>query len=96
MKAMLEANEKNPLKRFINVTYDKSEEVYEIPNYCKNEFVCYDYPEMHCKNKLFPGHNLTYPLILEKSSKKKARTCLPNAVSLTRRFNGTLGSSNER
>ena len=68
MKAMLEANKKTPLKRFINVTYDKSEEVYEIPNYCKNELVCYDYPEMHCKNKL----------------------------SLTRRFNGTLGSSNER
>ena len=48
---MLEANEITPLKKCINITYDKSEEVYEIPNYCKNEPVCYDYPEMHCKNK---------------------------------------------
>ena len=53
MKAMLEANEKTPLKRFINVTYDKSEEVYEIPNYCKNEFVCYDYPDLRILPDLF-------------------------------------------
>ena len=49
MPAMLEANEITPLKKCINVTYDKSGEVYEIPNYCINDPVCYDYPEMHVK-----------------------------------------------
>ena len=49
MKAMLEANEITPLKQCINVTYDKSGEVYEIPNYCINEPVSFDLPEMHVK-----------------------------------------------
>ena len=47
MKAMLEANEITPLKKCINVTYDKSGEVYEIPNYCINDPVLYDLPENH-------------------------------------------------
>ena len=47
MKAMLEANEITPLKKCINVTYDKAGEVYEIPNYCINDPVSYDLPEMH-------------------------------------------------
>ena len=49
MKAMLEANEITPLKKCINVTYDKAGEVYEIPNYCINDPVSYDLPEMHMK-----------------------------------------------
>ena len=49
MKAMLEANEITPLKKCINVTYDKAGEVYEIPNYCINEPVKYDLPESHIK-----------------------------------------------
>ena len=49
---MLGANEITPLKKCINITYDKTEEVYEIPNYCKNEPVYYYYRGMHCKNKL--------------------------------------------
>ena len=49
MKAMLEANEITPLKKCINVTYDRSGEVYEIPNYCINEPVSFDLPEMHIK-----------------------------------------------
>ena len=49
MKAMLEANEMTPLKKCINVTYDKSGEVYEIPNYCINEPVKFDLPESHVK-----------------------------------------------
>ena len=49
IKAMLEANEITPLKKCINVTYDKSGEVYEIPNYCINDPVSYDLPEMHLK-----------------------------------------------
>ena len=47
MKAMLEANEITPLKQCINVTYDRNGEVYEIPNYCINEPVSFDLPEMH-------------------------------------------------
>ena len=49
MKAMLEANEITPLKKCINVTYDRAGEVYEIPNYCINEPVSFDLPEMHIK-----------------------------------------------
>jgi hypothetical protein len=49
IKAMLEANEIFPLKKCINVTYDKAGEVYEIPNYCINEPVSYDLPETHVK-----------------------------------------------
>ena len=49
MKAMLEANEIIPLKKCINVTYDKSGNVYEIPNYCINDPVSFDLPEMHVK-----------------------------------------------
>ena len=49
MKAMLEANEITPLKKCINVTYDKAGEVYEIPNYCINEPFSFDLPEMHIK-----------------------------------------------
>lgn len=49
LKAMLEANEIIPLKKCINVTYNKSGEIYEIPNYCINEPVSYDLPEMHMK-----------------------------------------------
>ena len=49
LKPMLEANEITPLKKCINVTYDKAGEVYEIPNYCINEPVSYDLPEMHIK-----------------------------------------------
>lgn len=49
MKAMLEANEITPFKKCINVTYDKSGEVYEIPNYCINEPVSFDLPESHIK-----------------------------------------------
>jgi hypothetical protein len=49
MKAMLEANEITPLQKCINVTYDKAGEDYEIPNYCINEPVSYDLPEMHVK-----------------------------------------------
>ena len=52
MKAMLEANEITPLKKCINVTYDKAGEVYEIPNYCINEPVSYDLPEMHIKKPM--------------------------------------------
>lgn len=49
IKAMLEANEIFPLKKCINVTYDKAGEVYEIPNYCINDPVSYDLPEAHVK-----------------------------------------------
>ena len=49
IKAMLEVNEITPLLKCINVTYDKSGEVYEIPNYCINDPVSYDLPEMHVK-----------------------------------------------
>ena len=49
IKPMLEANEITPLKKCINVTYDKAGEVYEIPNYCINEPVSFDFPEMHLK-----------------------------------------------
>ena len=49
MKAMLEANEITPLRKCINVTYDKEGEVYEIPNYCINEPISFDCPEMHLK-----------------------------------------------
>ena len=49
IKAMLEANEITPLKKCINVTYDKAGEVYEIPNYCINEPFSFDLPEMHVK-----------------------------------------------
>ena len=49
ISAMLEANEITPLKNCINVTYDKAGEVYEIPNYCINEPVSFDLPEMHMK-----------------------------------------------
>ena len=52
LKAMLEANEITPLKKCINVTYDKAGEVYEIPNYCINEPVSYDLPEMHIKKPM--------------------------------------------
>ena len=33
MKTMLEANKITPLKKCFNIIYDKSGEVYEIPNY---------------------------------------------------------------
>ena len=49
MTAMLEANEITPLLGCINVTYDKSGEIYEIPNYCINDPVLYDLPETHVK-----------------------------------------------
>ena len=49
IKAMLEANEIFPLKKCINVTYDKAGELYEIPNYCINEPVSFDLPEIHVK-----------------------------------------------
>ena len=49
INAMLEANEITPLKKCINVTYDKAGEVYEIPNYCINDPVSFDLPEMHIK-----------------------------------------------
>ena len=49
MIAKLEANEIAPLKKCINVTYDKSGEVYEIPKYCINDPVKYDLPESHFK-----------------------------------------------
>ena len=49
MKAMLEANEINPLLKCINITIDKNGAVYEIPNYCINEPVSYDLPESHVK-----------------------------------------------
>ena len=52
LKAMLEANEITPLKKCINVTYDKAGEVYEIPNYCINEPVSFDLPEMHIKKPM--------------------------------------------
>ena len=47
IKAMLEANEITPLRKCLNVTYDKAGEVYEIPNYCINEPYSFDLPEMH-------------------------------------------------
>ena len=49
IKAMLEANEITPLLKCINVTYDRNGAVYEIPNYCINDPVKYDFPEMHVK-----------------------------------------------
>ena len=49
IKAMLQANEITPLLKCINVTYDKNGAVYEIPNYCINDPVEYDLPEMHIK-----------------------------------------------
>ena len=49
IKPMLEASELTPLTKCINVTYDISGEIYEIPNYCINDPVLYDLPEMHVK-----------------------------------------------
>ena len=49
IKPMLEANEITPLKNCLNVTYDRTGEVYEIPNYCINEPISYDLPESHMK-----------------------------------------------
>jgi hypothetical protein len=49
IKPMLEANEITPLKNCINVTFDRGGEVYEIPNYCINEPISFDLPEMHMK-----------------------------------------------
>jgi len=47
--AMLEANDITPLKKCLNVTYDNSGMIYEIPNYCINDPVSYDLPENHVK-----------------------------------------------
>jgi hypothetical protein len=49
IKAMLEASEITPLMKCINVTYDTSGGIYEIPNYCINDPVVYDLPETHIK-----------------------------------------------
>ena len=49
IQAILEANEITPLKNCLNITYDREGVLYEIPNYCINDPVGYDLPEMHLK-----------------------------------------------
>ena len=51
IESLLEANEIKPLLKCINITYDKNGAVYEIPNYCINDPISYDLPEMHSKKK---------------------------------------------
>jgi len=49
LKVMLESNEITPLIKCINITFDKNGGVYEIPNYCINDPVKYELPEMKAK-----------------------------------------------
>ena len=49
MAAILQANDLSPLQNCINVTYDNSGGLYEIPNYCINDPSKYDLPESHVK-----------------------------------------------
>ena len=47
IEAMLAAYEIRPYRNCINVTYDSSGALYEIPNYCIHDPKVYDLPENH-------------------------------------------------
>lgn len=47
LEAMLQAYDLKPYKNCINITYDASGGLYEIPNYCIHDPYEYDFPESH-------------------------------------------------
>ena len=78
VKAMLEANEIYPLKKCINVTYDKAGEVYEIPNYCINDPISYDLPETHVKKP----EKQTISFYVRRVGAKQIKIKAPNTTSI--------------
>ena len=67
---MLEVNVITTIKKFINLTYDKAGEVYEISNYCINEPVSFDLHEMNVKK---PEKKMLVFMLRKEQNKSKLK-----------------------
>lgn len=91
LEAMLSAYDLKPYKNCINITYDASGTLYEIPNYCIHDPVSYDFPESHKKKPpekkiVFKGRYMAKEIKLKSSNYnmiKKIRTQIAKKLKTT-------------